>query len=74
MVSKGKLNHTNKNRVTIMIDKDLDKVIKYAFASEIIKNADEGIAVPNMNYSRMLNNIIRDAFKKGLDKKVLAKF
>jgi hypothetical protein len=60
------------DRITIMISAAVDAKIKLDLAKEITICAKNLCKMPSTSYSRVINQIIKKAFEKGIDKKILA--
>lgn len=59
-------------RVTVMLDDDIDAEIKYDLARVIAQAAKSKSKLPSTSYSRMINVALVKAFEKGIDKKIIA--
>jgi hypothetical protein len=60
------------DRVTIMISAAVDARIKMDLAKEITECAKAQCKMPSTSYSRIINQVIKKAFEKHIDKKVIA--
>ena len=60
------------DRVTIMISAAVDARIKMDLAKEITECAKQQCKLPATSYSRVINVVLKKAFEKGIDKKVIA--
>ena len=60
------------DRVTIMISAAVDAKIKMDLAKEFTECAKQQCKMPSTSYSRVINQNIKKAFEKGIDKKVIA--
>ena len=54
-----------------MIDCEIDAKLKMELAKMIMKYAKDRSKTPATSYSRTINAALKDAFEKGVDKKVL---
>lgn len=60
-------------RVTIMIDKPLDAIIRTDQAREILQCVKDQCELPSTSYSRVINRRLDLAFKNQYDKDILMK-
>ena len=60
------------DRVTIMISAAIDTKLKMDLAKEIAVGAKNQSKLPSTSYSRIINEILKKAFERGLDKKIIA--
>jgi len=59
------------DRVTIMISAAVDAKLKLDLAKEITICAKNQCKLPSTSYSRIINETIKKAFQKGIDKKII---
>ena len=59
-------------RVTVMLDDEIDAQVKYDLAKKIALSAKSNSRLPSTSYSRMINVSLVKAFEKGIDKKIIA--
>ncbi len=59
------------DRVTIMISAAVDAKIKMDLAKEITVCAKQQCKLPSTSYSRIINDTLKKAFEKGIDKKII---
>ena len=59
-------------RVTVMLDDEIDAEIKYDLSRKITLSAKSNSKLPSTSYSRMINIALSKAFEKGIDKKIIA--
>ncbi len=61
---KGSPGEAQSRRVTIMIDDDLDEILRVQFGKHIIKCARDHCEMPTWSYSRQINKELRKEIKK----------
>ena len=62
------------DRVTIMISAAVDTKLKVDLAHAIADSAKTRSQMLSTSYSRIINEIIKKAFEKGIDKKIIAAY
>lgn len=73
----SKKDHRRRNdfpseRVTIMLDDEIDAQLKFDLAREIEMCAKNKCKLPSTSYSRVINIALHKAIEKGIDKKIIA--
>lgn len=62
------------DRVTIMISAAVDTKLKVDLAQQIANGAKIQTKMLSTSYSRVINETIKKAFEKGIDKKIIASY
>ncbi len=62
------------DRVTIMISAAVDTKLKVDLAREIADGAKSQTKMLSTSYSRVINETIKKAFEKGIDRKIIAAY
>ncbi len=68
---KTRRNEFPADRITIMIDGEVDARLKMELAKLIMKCAKDRCKTPSTSYSRVLNSSLKESFMKEYDKKIL---
>ena len=63
--------HEQADRITIMIDEEVHSKLLADYAKTLKRSAESRNYEEPTSYSRILNQVIRTAFEKGIDKKVI---
>lgn len=60
------------NRITILIEEKVNAKLQHQLAKNIMDGAKRPTADSSTSFSRVLNDAIKEAFEKGIDKKILS--